>query len=152
MKRIFFRIFLLAVISLFIGEDEVFCQSASPADSFAGNWRFTFAGHLQGEGTMTVSREGNLSIYLSIGKYQRLFTNPIFLKVSENGSLNGDIFLLRLKMGVIFGMFSSNGDIYGEISTPFLDVGVVGGKISQTSGNGTYRSVAGNATWTAHKN
>lgn len=152
MRRIPVRIFMLALFYLFLGAGESFSQSTSPTDGFVGNWKFTFAGGLQGEGTMRVSRDGNLSIYLSIGRYRHLFTNPISLKVSDNGALHGDIFLLSLKMGVVFGMFSSTGDIYGEISTPFLDVGTVVGRITQSSGNGTYQSVAGNGTWTAQRN
>ncbi len=143
---------MLSVFYIFLGVGESFCQSTSPTDSFAGNWKFTFAGGLQGDGTMTMSQDGNLSIYLSVGRYQHLFTNPISLKVSDNGALHGDIFLLSLKMGVVFGMFSSTGDIYGEVSTPFLDVGTVVGRITQSSGNGTYQSVAGNGSWTAQKN
>ena len=146
------RICLLALFCFFLGAGESFSQSTSPTDDFAGNWKFTFAGGLQGEGTMTVSRDGNLSIYLSIGRYQHLFTNPIYLKVSDNGALHGNIFLLSLKMGVVFGMFSSTGDIYGEVSTPFLDVGMIAGRITRSSGNGTYQSVAGNGTWTSQRN
>lgn len=146
------RISMLALFCLFLASGESFCQSTSPADRFAGKWKITFAGGLQGDGTMTVSRDGNLSIYLSIGRYQHLFTNPISLKVSDAGALYGNIFLLSLKMGVVFGMFSSTGDIYGEISTPFLDVGTVAGRLTQSSGNGSYQSVAGNGTWTAQKN
>lgn len=152
MRKITVRISILVLFHLFLGADESFCQSTSPTAGFAGNWKFTFAGGLQGDGTLTVSRDGNLSIYLSIGRYQRLFTNPISVKVSDNGALHGDIFLLNLKMGVVFGMFSSTGDIYGEVSTPFLDVGMVAGRIMRSSGNGTYQSVAGNGTWTALKN
>lgn len=152
MRKITIRIFILVLAYLFLGTDELFCQSTSPTDGFAGNWKFTFAGGLQGEGTMTVSRDGKLSIFLSIGRYQHFFTNPIFLNVSDNGALHGDIFLLNLKMGVVFGMFSSTGDIYGEISTPFLDVGTVAGRITRSSGNGTYQSVAGNGTWNAQRN
>lgn len=151
MKTTRVRISILALFYLFLGAGESFSQSTSPMDGFAGNWKFTFAGGLQGGGTMIVGRDGNLSIYLSIGRYQHLFTNPISLKVSDIGALHGDIFLLSLKMGVVFGMFSSAGDIYGEVSTPFLDVGTVVGRITQNSGNGTYQSVAGTGTWTAQR-
>lgn len=152
MRRTPVRISLLSLFYLFLGASESYSQSTSPTDSFAGNWKFTFAGGLQGDGTMTVSRDGSLSIYLSIGRYQKLFTNPISLKVSHNGALHGDVFLLSLKMGVVFGMFSSTGDIYGEVATPFLDVGTVVGRITRSSGNGTYQSVSGNGTWTAQRN
>ena len=152
MRGIPIRISLLALFSLFLGAGVSFCQSTSPTEGFAGNWNFTFAGGLQGNGTMTVSRDGNLSVYVSIGRYRHLFTNPVSLRVADNGALHGDIFLLNLKMGVVFGMFSSTGDIYGEVSTPFLDVGMVAGRITRSSGNGTYQSVAGNGTWTAMKN
>lgn len=152
MRRTCVRISMLAAFYLFLGAEISFGQSSSPIGPFAGDWKFSFAGGLTGDGMLRVSPDGSISIYLSLGHFQHLYTNPISLKVSDGGALRGDIFLLGVKMGVVFGMFSSNGDLYGEVSTPFLDVGTVAGRLTQSSGNGTYQSVAGNGTWTAERN
>jgi hypothetical protein len=152
MRKTAMGISMLALFYLFLGTGESFGQSSSPVSAFAGDWKFSFSGGLTGDGMLRMSPDGSISIYLSLGKYQHLYTNPIFLKVSDAGALHGDIFLLSVKMGVVFGMFSSNGDLYGEVSTPFLDVGTVAGRLTQSSGNGTYQSVVGNGTWTAERN
>ena len=151
-KKTFYRISGLILVFLLVCVRGVESQSISPMASFAGNWTLTFAGALNGSGTMTASSDGNLSIYLSIGKYQHLFSNPVLLKVSNAGALHGSIFFLGIKIGGVIGMFSSTGDLYGEVSTPVLDVGTVTGHLTQNSGNGTYQSVAGKGTWSVEKN
>ena len=100
---------------------------------------------------MTVNPGGTIQFLLSIGKYQHLFTNPVFVTVANTGALNGDILLVGIRSGSIVGVLSAQGDIYGEVSTPFADVGTVRGHFEKETGGGTYQSVAGDGTWTARK-
>lgn len=141
----------LVILCSAICANDSICQSTSPISAFAGNWKFTFTGGVTGNGTMTISPEEGLSINLSLGKYQHLFTNPISVSVSNNGTLHADILLLRLRTAVVIGIFSSTGDLYGEVSSPVLDIGSVTGHLTSSTGSGTYQSVAGNGTWSAQK-
>ncbi len=146
------RIFHLFVVSLLLIVCESSGQSATPLSPFAGSWTFTFEGGLSGSGTMEVSAEGKISVHVSIGWYERFFSNPIMLNVSDNGALRGDIYLWRFAVGRVEGSFSPSGNVFGRVSTPLFNVGSVSGNFSENSGAGSYRSVAGNGTWSARKN
>ena len=101
---------------------------------------------------MEVTAEGRISVHVSLGKYDQLFTNPIILNVSNTGALNSDIFLWLFPAGRVEGSFTPSGDFFGRVSTPFFNVGTVFGHLAENSGTGTYHSVAGNGTWSAQKN
>ena len=142
----------LMFFALLLGTTESYGQPALPLSSYQGTWTFTFAGGLDGSGSMEVAADGKISVHVSLGKYERFFTNPITIIVSENGALNGDIYLWRIGVGGIEGSFSQSGNVFGSVSTPLFNVGSVSGRFSQTSGAGTYQSVAGNGTWNAQRN
>lgn len=152
MRRISFRTSVIVIFCLITGAGQSFCQSTSAVAPFAGNWKFTFSGALNGDGTMKVIQDGTILIYLSLGKYQHFFTNPVSLHISESGSLQGDILFSLLDVGKIVGLFSPDGDLYGRVSTPLFNVGVVTGMLTKDAGSGEYQSVAGNGNWTAQKN
>ncbi|HTR80166.1 MAG TPA: hypothetical protein VMM58_00960 [Bacteroidota bacterium] len=101
---------------------------------------------------MTVSADGGISVHVSLGKYDRFFTNPIALNVSSTGALGGNILFWHIGIGKIEGNFSPSGDLFGEVSTPLFNVGSVSGHLDKNSGGGNYQSVAGNGTWKAQKN
>lgn len=142
----------LLLFTLLLSTSESIGQSPPSLSSLQGNWKFTFGGALNGGGTLEVGAEGKISIHVSLGKYDRLFTNPITLNVSNTGALSGDIFLWLLAVGRVEGNFSPSGDLFGRVSTPLFNVGFVSGHLSENSGNGTYQSMAGNGTWNAQKN
>ena len=100
---------------------------------------------------MEVAAEGKISVHVSLGKYERFFSNPIMLNVSDDGTLHGDIYLWRIGIGSVEGSFSPSGDVFGRVTTPLFNVGSISGHFSQTSGAGTYESLAGNGTWSAQK-
>jgi len=150
-KKVPARILLLFFFALLLNINESFGQPVLPLTPYQGSWTFTFAGGLDGSGTMEVVAEGKISVHVSIGKYERFFSNPIALTVSEDGALSGDIYLWRIGVGSVEGSFSSSGDVFGRVTTPLFNVGSVSGHFSQSSGAGTYESVAGNGTWSAQK-
>ncbi len=151
-KKIPARILALLFFALLLGTTESSGQPALPLSSYQGSWTFTFAGELNGSGTMEIAAEGKISVHVSLGKYERFFSNPIALNVSDNDALRGDIYLWRIEIGGVEGSFSPLGDVFGRVSTPLFNVGSVSGHLSQTSGTGTYQSVAGNGTWSAQRN
>jgi hypothetical protein len=101
---------------------------------------------------MQMREDGKISVHVSLGKYDRLFTNPIVLDVSNAGIIAGDIYLWVIPVGRVDGNISLTGEIYGRISTPLFNVGSVSGHLAGKSGTGTYQSIAGNGTWIAWKN
>lgn len=101
---------------------------------------------------MEVAAEGKISVHVSIGNYERFFSNPITLSVSDDGALRGDIYLWRIGVGSVEGSFSPSGDVFGRVTTPLFNVGSVSGHFSGNSGAGSYGSVAGNGKWSARKN
>jgi hypothetical protein len=145
------RILSLFFFALFLNTNESSAQPALPLTPYQGSWAFTFAGGLDGSGTMEVVDDGKISVHVSLGKYERFFSNPIMLNVLDNGELHGDIYLWRFGVGSVEGSFSPSGDVFGRVTTPLFSVGSVSGHFSQTSGTGTYESVAGNGTWSAQK-
>ena len=147
MGRIPFRATVIIIFCLSTCAGQLLCQFDSAR--FAGSWKFNFSGALNGDGTMTVNHDGSILIYLSLGKYQRLFTNPISLRVSESGALQGEVLLWQMDVGKIVGLFSPDGDIYGRVFTPLFNVGVVSGNLTSKAGSGTYQSLGGNGNWTA---
>ena len=150
-KKLPSRILLLFFFALFLNTNESSGQPALPLSFYQGSWAFTFTGGLDGSGTMEVTAEGKISVHVSIGKYERFFSNPIMLNVSDNGALRGDIYLWRFGVGSVEGSFSPSGDVFGHVTTPLFSVGSVSGHFSQSSGAGTYESVAGNGSWSAQK-
>ena len=145
------RILPQLFFALLLGAYESSAQPSLPLSPYQGSWAFTFVGGLNGSGTMEVSTEGKISVHVSLGKYERFFSNPITLNISDNGALRGDIYLWRFGVGNVEGSFSPSGDVFGRVTTPLFSVGSVSGHFSQTSGAGTYESVAGNGTWSAQK-
>ncbi len=150
-KKVLAPILLLFFFALLLGTNESVGQPVLPLTSYQGSWTYTFAGGLDGSGTMEVVDDGKISVHVSIGKYERFFSNPIMLNVSDNGALRGDIHLWRFGVGSVEGSFSPSGDVFGRVTTLLFNVGSVSGHFSQTSGAGTYESVAGNGTWSAQK-
>ncbi len=145
------RILPLLFFALLLGAHESPAQPALPLTPYQGSWTFTFTGGLDGSGTMEAAAEGKISVHVSIGKYERFFSNPIALNVSDDGALSGNIYLWRFGVGNVEGSFSPSGNIFGRVTTPLFSVGSVSGHFSQTSGAGTYESVAGNGSWSAQK-
>jgi hypothetical protein len=145
------RILPLLFFALLLSAHDSSSQPTLPLTPYQGSWTFTFAGGLDGSGTMEVAAEGNISVHVSIGKYERFFSNPITLNIADDGALRGDIYLLRFGIGGVEGSFSPSGDVFGRVTTPLFNVGSVSGHFSPTSGAGTYESVAGNGTWSAQK-
>lgn len=142
---------MVLLASHFLIMERTAGQSNSIAEQFAGQWKITFAGAVNGNGTMSMDSDGKVAVNLSIGKYGALFSNPVTLNINEGGSISGHISLLRLKIGSIIGVLSPYGDIYGEVSTPLLEVGTVAGRLSKNSGKGTFRSAVGEGTWSAER-
>src|SRR5208283_4071058 len=105
-KKIPARILALLFFALLLGTTESSGQPALPLSSYQGSWTFTFAGGLNGSGTMEMAAEGKISVHVSLGKYERFFSNPIALTVSEDGALRGDIYLWRIEIGGVEGSFS----------------------------------------------
>jgi hypothetical protein len=150
-RKVLARILPLLFFALLLSAYESSGQPALPLNPYQGSWAFTFTGGLDGSGAMEVAAEGNISVHVSIGKYERFFSNPIALTVSEDGALSGDIYLWRIGVGSVEGSFSPSGNVFGRVTTPLFSVGSVSGRFSQTLGAGIYESVAGNGTWSAQK-
>ena len=116
-----------------------------------GSWAFNFTGGLSGSGSMTITPDGRMEVHVSLGKYERFFSNPVKLTVSRDGLITGSILLWRLPVGSVDGSLAATGEVSGRVSTPLFRVGTVSGQFSPQSGEGTYESVAGNGSWSAHK-
>ncbi len=101
---------------------------------------------------MQISESGKISVHVSLGKYDHLFTNPIVLDMSNAGIITGDIYLWVIPVGKVDGSISPAGNIYGRISTPLFNVGSVSGHLGGNGGAGTYQSIAGNGSWSARRN
>ena len=80
-RKVLVRILPLLFFALLLGVHESSGQPAFPLSPYQGSWAFTFAGGLDGSGTMEVAAEGKISVHVSIGKYERFFSNPIALTV-----------------------------------------------------------------------
>ena len=144
--------FSIVLVLLAILAVEAFAQTGSPLTPFQGRWSFTFSGTLKGTGTMDVGTNGKILVYVSLGKYDRLFSNPISLNVNESGTLDGNILLWHLPVGGVEGKFTATGEVFGRVSTPFFNVGSVLGKMESKTASGSYKSVAGDGNWSAVKN
>ncbi|HTX19160.1 MAG TPA: hypothetical protein VMG34_10920 [Bacteroidota bacterium] len=92
-----------------------------------------------------------MSIHVSFGKYDKLFSNPITLQISGEGKLEGSITLLHIPIGQVVGTISPSGTLVGRVTTPLFTVGTVSGALTADAGSGTYQSVAGAGTWSSRK-
>jgi hypothetical protein len=142
----------LLILLFLVGTSTAAGQSNSSLSPFQGSWSFTFSAALKGSGTMQIGEDGEIALHVMLGKYDRFFTNPIVLTVSDAGTITGSIFLWVVAVGRVEGRFSTSGDLYGRVSTPFFNAGSVSGHLAGNRGDGTYQSIAGNGTWTAWKN
>jgi len=142
---------LLAVLILWGETVGMEAQGQNPISGIIGSWSFSFSGALKGNGTMTISPEGTMSVYVSFGRYDKLFSTPIVMNISSGGDLEGDVKLWRIPVGRVKGSVSAVGKLFGRVTTPLFDVGTVAGVIGGGSGSGSYQSVVGGGTWEARK-
>jgi len=69
------RILPILFFALLLGTHQSSAQPALPLTPYQGSWTFTFAGGLDGSGTMEVSAESKISVHVCLRKYESVAGN-----------------------------------------------------------------------------
>jgi len=120
------KLFLLLAIILLTNCGESPTEPTS--NPYKGVWSFVLGGGTTGQGTTTISSNGEFSFALLIIQTNgSTFTNEIRGTVDNSGSLRADIYYAG------------------------TDIGDASGKLSGTSGSGTFSSTGSSGSWAMQK-